>query len=77
MKVDLVQPENNMKKIYFDGCSYTWGQGLELYCNDLDAFDEHRMSKYIFTKNDIDFISKNRYSSIVSNTLNLEQQIIQ
>ena len=71
MKVDSVQPENNMKKIYFDGCSYTWGQGLELYCNDLTIFDEHRMSKYIFTKNDIDFIIKNRYSAFVSNHLGL------
>ncbi len=56
-----------MKKIYFNGCSYTWGQGLELYCNPLDIFGDNRMSKYIFTKNDIDFITKNRYSAIVSN----------
>ena len=70
MKVDLVQPENNMKKIYFDGCSYTWGQGLELYCNSLDIFNEHRMSKYGFKKSDIDFITKNRYSAIVSNHFN-------
>ena len=67
MKVDSVQPENSMKKIYFNGCSYTWGQGLELYCNPLDIFGDNRMSKYIFTKNDIDFITKNRYSGIVSN----------
>lgn len=67
--MDLVQPESNMKKIYFNGCSYTWGQGLELYCNPLDIFGDNRMSKYIFTKNDIDFITKNRYSAIVSNHL--------
>jgi len=65
--VDLVQLENNMKKIYFDGCSYTFGQSLELYCNPLDIFSENRMSKYIFTKEDINFITKNRYSAIVSN----------
>ena len=67
MKVDSVQLENNMKKIYFDGCSYTYGQSLELYCNPLDIFSENRMSKYIFTKEDINFITKNRYSAIVSN----------
>ena len=65
--MDLVQLENNMKKIYFDGCSYTFGQSLELYCNSLDAFLHNRMSNYIFTKDDIDFITKNRYSTIVSN----------
>ena len=71
MKVYLVQLENSMKKIYFNGCSYTWGQGLELYCNPLDIFGDNRLSKYIFTKNDIDFITKNRYSAIVSNHLQL------
>lgn len=67
MKVDSVQLENNMKKIYFDGCSYTYGQSLELYCNPLDIFSDNRMSKYVFTKEDINFITKNRYSAIVSN----------
>jgi hypothetical protein len=56
-----------MKKIYFDGCSYTYGQSLELYCNPLDIFSDNRMSKYVFTKEDINFITKNRYSAIVSN----------
>jgi hypothetical protein len=65
--VDSVQLENNMKKIYFDGCSYTYGQSLELYCNPLDIFSDNRMSKYVFTKEDINFITKNRYSAIVSN----------
>ena len=62
-----------MEKIYFDGCSYTWGQSLELYCNDLDIFTHDRMSKYVFTKEDIDFVTKNRYSTIVSNKLGLEE----
>jgi len=48
--VDSVQLENNMKKIYFDGCSYTFGQSLELYCNSLDIFEHNRMSKYKFTR---------------------------
>jgi hypothetical protein len=65
--VDLGQLENNMKKIYFDGCSYTFGQSLELYCNSLDIFEHNRMSKYIFTKEDINFITKNRYTATVSN----------
>lgn len=65
--MDSVQQENNMEKIYFDGCSYTWGQSLELYCNDLDIFAHDRMSKYVFTNEDIDFIEKNRYSAIVTN----------
>ena len=65
--MDSVQLENNMKKIYFDGCSYTYGQSLELYCNPLDIFSDNRMSKYVFTKEDINFITKNRYSAIVSN----------
>ena len=69
--MDSVQLENNMKKIYFDGCSYTYGQSLELYCNPLDKFDETRMSKYVFTKNDLDFITKNRYSGIVSKHIGL------
>ena len=69
--MDLVQLENNMEKIYFDGCSYTFGQGLELYCNPLDKFEENRMSHYKFTNEDLEFISKNRYSGIVSNHLNL------
>lgn len=56
-----------MKKIYFDGCSYTYGQSLELYCNPLDKFGETRMSHYKFTNEDIEFITKNRYSAIVSN----------
>ena len=73
MKVDSVQLENNMKKIYFDGCSYTFGQSLELYCNSLDIFEHNRMSKYKFTKEDLKFIKKNRYSSIVSNHLIFEE----
>ena len=56
-----------MKKIYFDGCSYTFGQSLELYCNSLDIFSEDRMSKYVFTDDDIEYIKNNRYSGIVSN----------
>jgi len=71
--VDSVQLENNMKKIYFDGCSYTFGQSLELYCNSLDIFEHNRMSKYKFTKEDLKFIKKNRYSSIVSNHLIFEE----
>jgi len=55
-----------MKKIYFDGCSYTFGQSLELYCNSLDIFSEDRMSKYVFTDDDIEYIKNNRYSGIVS-----------
>ncbi len=62
-----------MKKIYFDGCSYTFGQGLELYCNSLDIFKEDRMSKYKFTREDLEFLKKNRYSSIVSNHLMFEE----
>jgi len=56
-----------MKKIYFDGCSYTFGQGLELYCNPLDIFKPNRMSEYLFTKADMEFIKKNRYTGIVAN----------
>ena len=62
-----------MKKIYFDGCSYTFGQSLELYCNSLDIFEHNRMSKYKFTREDLEFIKKNRYSSIVSNHLIFEE----
>lgn len=58
-----------MEKIYFDGCSYTWGQSLELYCNNLDIFSADRMSKYIFTNEDMDFIKKNRYSTQIANYL--------
>jgi hypothetical protein len=71
--VDSVQLENNMKKIYFDGCSYTFGQSLELYCNSLDIFEHNRMSKYKFTREDLEFIKKNRYSSIVSKHLIFEE----
>ena len=67
MKADLVQLENNiMKKIYFDGCSYTFGQSLELYCNSHDIFQHDRLSKYKFTESDLKFIKENRYTSIVS-----------
>jgi hypothetical protein len=66
VKADSVQLENNMKKIYFDGCSYTFGQSLELYCNPLGIFEHNRMSKYEFTNEDILFLKKNRYSAIVS-----------
>ncbi len=55
-----------MKKIYFDGCSYTFGQGLELYCNPSNIFEHDRMSRYVFTKEDIEFLKTNRYSGIVS-----------
>jgi hypothetical protein len=55
-----------MKKIYFDGCSYTFGQSLELYCNPLDIFTENRMSHYKFTDTDMEFIKSNRYSGIIS-----------
>lgn len=71
--MDSVQLENNMKKIYFDGCSYTFGQSLELYCNSLDIFEHNRMSKYKFTREDLQFINKNRYSSIVSKYLMFEE----
>ncbi len=60
-----------MGKIYFDGCSYTFGQGLELYCNPLDKFDYTRQREYEYTEEDLTFIRKNRYSGIVANTLNL------
>jgi hypothetical protein len=74
VKVDLAQQENSMEKIYFDGCSYTWGQSLELYCNNLDKFAIDRLSKYVFTKEDIEFINKNRYSFIVSNYTKCEEK---
>lgn len=64
--MDLAQLENNMKKIYFDGCSYTYGQGLELYCNPLNIFSDNRLSHYKFTNKDIEFIKSNRYSGLVS-----------
>jgi hypothetical protein len=73
VKADSVQLENNMKKIYFDGCSYTFGQSLELYCNSLDIFEDNRMSKYKFTRQDLEFINNNRYSSIVSKHLIFEE----
>lgn len=66
MKVDSAQQENNMNKIYFDGCSYTYGQGLELYCNPLNIFSHDRMSNYRFTNEDMEFIKSNRYSGLVS-----------
>ena len=71
MKVDSVQLENNMDKIYFDGCSYTFGQSLELYCNPFEIFGDNRLSKYEFTESDLEFIKKNRYSGIVSNNFGL------
>lgn len=71
MKVALAQLENNMKRIYFDGCSYTFGQSLELYCNPIDKFTDSRMSNYCFTSDDIKFIKENRYSGIVSSKYNL------
>lgn len=74
VKADLAQQENSMEKIYFDGCSYTWGQSLELYCNNLDKFAIDRLSKYVFTKEDIEFINKNRYSFIVSNYTKCEEK---
>jgi hypothetical protein len=73
VEVDLVQLENNMKKIYFDGCSYTFGQSLELYCNPLDIFTEKRMSHYSFTNSDIEFLNKNRYSGLVSQNLKFDE----
>ena len=72
-KVGSVQLENNMEKIYFDGCSYTFGQGLELYCNPLNTFEENRMSHYKFTNEDLRFISKYRYSGIVSDRFNFSE----
>lgn len=52
--------------IYFDGCSYSFGQSLELYCNPIDIFKEDRMSGYSFTDNDFDFIKNNRWTNLVS-----------
>jgi hypothetical protein len=54
------------QKIYFDGCSYTFGQSLELYCNPIEKFTHDRMSKYVFTGNDFNFIRNNRWSNLVS-----------
>jgi hypothetical protein len=56
----------NKQKIYFDGCSYTFGQSLELYCNPLNVFTHDRMSKYVFNGNDFNFIRNNRWSNLVS-----------
>lgn len=62
-----------MKKIYFDGCSYTFGQSLELYCNSHDIFEHDRLSKYKFTESDLKYIKQNRFSSIVSNHFGFEE----
>lgn len=58
------------QKIYFDGCSYTFGQSLELYCNPIEVFTEERMSKYVFTGNDFNFIRNNRWTNLVSISMN-------
>jgi hypothetical protein len=54
------------QKFYFDGCSYTFGQSLELYCNPIETFTHDRMSKYKFTGKDFSFIRNNRWSNLVS-----------
>jgi hypothetical protein len=54
------------QRIYFDGCSYTFGQSLELYCNPINLFTQDRMSKYVFNGNDFNFIRNNRWSNLVS-----------
>jgi hypothetical protein len=58
------------QRIYFDGCSYTFGQSLELYCNPINTFNHDRMSKYVFTDNDFNFIKNNRWSNLVSIKMN-------
>jgi len=58
------------QKIYFDGCSYTFGQSLELYCNPIEIFKDDRMSKHLFTGNDFNFIRNNRWSNLVSIAMN-------
>jgi hypothetical protein len=58
------------QRIYFDGCSFTFGQSLELYCNPLNVFTHDRMSKYKFNGNDFNFIRNNRWSNLVSIKMN-------
>ncbi len=60
------------KRIYFDGCSYTFGQSLELYCNPIELFREDRMSKYSLTDNDFNFTKNNRWTNLVSIGMNSE-----
>jgi hypothetical protein len=62
-----------MKKIYFDGCSYTFGQSLELYLHSLDTFEENRLSNYKFTNEDLEFIKDNRYSGLVSKNYSFDE----
>jgi hypothetical protein len=58
------------QRIYFDGCSFTFGQSLELYCNPINTFTHDRMSKYAFNGNDFNFIRNNRWSNLVSIKMN-------
>lgn len=62
------------QKIYFNGCSYSFGQSLELYCNPIEIFKHDRMSKYSFTDNDFDFIKNNRWTKLVSIAMNSNEQ---
>ena len=69
MRKDAVKPMME-QKIYFNGCSYTFGQSLELYCNPIEKFEVDRMSKYVFTKDDLNFIKNNRWTNRISIELN-------
>lgn len=70
---------NNTSKrtgILFLGDSFTWGEGLELYCDTPKWVEERSQKntwKYLSTKQDTDgedFREKNRYPGIVSKHFN-------
>ena len=63
-----------MKGIIFAGCSFTWGEGLELYSN-YDSVNVHSIKRYSYNfpdigyfmpKSHLKFIESNRFSRLVS-----------
>lgn len=63
-----------MKGIIFAGCSFTWGEGLELYSN-YDSINIHSIKRYSYhfpdmgyfmPKSHLKYIESNRFSRLVS-----------
>ena len=63
-----------MKGIIFAGCSFTWGEGLELYSN-YNSLNIHSIKRYSYNfpdigyfmpKSHLKFIESNRFSRLVS-----------
>lgn len=66
-----------MKGIVFAGCSFTWGEGLELY-SDLPTLNLESIKRYGYhfpdsgyymPKSHLKFIESNRFSRLVSHHL--------